>query len=51
MFCGKCGTKLKDGAKFCQNCGVKVNSVSNSVEKKIRKEQKYAMSNMSWHRL
>lgn len=21
MFCGNCGTKLEDGAKFCHNCG------------------------------
>lgn len=24
MFCGKCGIKLQDGAKFCGNCGAKV---------------------------
>lgn len=21
MFCGKCGSKLEDGAKFCKECG------------------------------
>ena len=26
MFCGKCGTKLQDGAKFCVGCGAKVES-------------------------
>lgn len=26
MFCSKCGTKIKDGSKFCSNCG---NIVSN----------------------
>lgn len=24
MFCGNCGTKLKEGAAFCQNCGTPV---------------------------
>lgn len=22
MICSRCGAKLKDGAKFCQNCGI-----------------------------
>jgi predicted amidophosphoribosyltransferase len=24
MFCGSCGTNIKDGAKFCPGCGWKV---------------------------
>jgi RNA polymerase subunit RPABC4/transcription elongation factor Spt4 len=24
MFCGKCGTTIKEGAKFCGGCGAKV---------------------------
>ena len=24
MFCSKCGTRVKDGAKFCPNCGEKI---------------------------
>lgn len=24
MFCGRCGAQIKDGAKFCQNCGAPV---------------------------
>ncbi len=27
MFCGNCGTKLKEGAAFCQNCGTPVMQV------------------------
>lgn len=27
MFCPKCGTNLVDGAKFCANCGTKMNIV------------------------
>ena len=25
MFCGKCGTKIKEGDSFCTNCGAKIN--------------------------
>ena len=25
-YCGKCGTELNDGAKFCPNCGTSVNT-------------------------
>lgn len=28
MYCLKCGKKLKDGEKFCQNCGTKIQAVS-----------------------
>lgn len=27
-FCQKCGTELKDGAKFCPSCGASVNAGS-----------------------
>lgn len=30
MFCESCGSKLKDSAKFCGNCGGRVSTVSNS---------------------
>ncbi|MBQ1283749.1 MAG: zinc ribbon domain-containing protein, partial [Clostridia bacterium] len=25
MFCSKCGTEVKNGALFCQNCGANQN--------------------------
>ena len=28
-FCGKCGTKYEDGAKFCPSCGAVVSAASN----------------------
>lgn len=28
MFCGKCGTKIKDGDSFCTNCGAPVDDVN-----------------------
>ena len=27
MFCGKCGSSVKDGLSFCPNCGAPVNEV------------------------
>ena len=24
MYCIQCGTEIKDGAKYCSNCGTKV---------------------------
>lgn len=30
MFCGKCGHSLRDGAKFCANCGTPVEAVSDT---------------------
>lgn len=32
MFCSECGNKLKDGQKFCTNCGISTNM--NTVEPK-----------------
>jgi len=31
MFCAKCGTKLSDEAKFCNNCGAKTSNSDNSA--------------------
>lgn len=28
MYCKNCGTKLPEGAKFCQSCGKQVSLVS-----------------------
>ena len=35
MCCGNCGTKLKDNANFCTNCGEKVKKIpeNNELEK------------------
>lgn len=38
MFCGKCGTKLQDGAKFCQNCGAKVGESVAKAKKENKSE-------------
>lgn len=34
MFCSSCGSQIKDGAKFCGNCGapVRINPAPNSVQ-------------------
>jgi len=32
MFCGKCGAKIKDDARFCYNCGSKVDASSEKDE-------------------
>ena len=31
MFCGKCGSKMADGARFCPNCGAQMHAVAPSV--------------------
>ena len=28
MFCGKCGSKMADGARFCPNCGAQVHAAA-----------------------
>ena len=33
MFCEHCGTKIEDGAEFCQNCGHKTAGVSTAPRK------------------
>lgn len=35
MFCGKCGTKLEDDAKFCSQCGNKIMRSSGSAIRQI----------------
>ena len=32
MFCPECGKPLADGARFCRNCGMKIEDVMKSVE-------------------
>lgn len=34
MYCNKCGSELIDNAKFCTNCGAKVNSEAEKIVKK-----------------
>lgn len=43
MFCSKCGTEIKQGARYCGNCGCKVgeveiqqNNKENNSQNKIR---------------
>lgn len=40
MYCKKCSSKLKDGAKFCSNCGSKVEEelIDNKEEEKKEEE-------------
>ena len=37
MFCSECGTEIKEGAKFCYNCGAKLTHEINENEKKTQK--------------
>ena len=37
MFCGKCGTKNKEGAKFCEKCGNKLEASKKEPAKKENK--------------
>lgn len=37
-FCGKCGTQLSDGAKFCPKCGNPVGVTKNQRETRIERE-------------
>jgi uncharacterized membrane protein YvbJ len=34
MFCGNCGTKIEDKAKFCSECGVEIEKVVASASDK-----------------
>lgn len=38
MFCSKCGHPLDDDARFCTNCGTKVNTAGSIYEKDLKKE-------------
>lgn len=42
MFCGNCGTKLKEGAAFCQNCGTPVMQTEAAPEQAKAEEPKAA---------
>lgn len=43
MFCGECGTKNKNGAQFCENCGAKM-KVEKVTTKKTEVKEKQPMS-------
>ena len=38
MYCRKCGTKLKDGLRFCTECGVELNAVEEVAPKVIKEK-------------
>ena len=40
IFCTNCGTKVVDGAKFCQKCGVPINGIS--FNNGSQRQQEYA---------
>lgn len=46
MYCEHCGTKIEDGAQFCQNCGNKTVGVSTAPQKATA-PQKTVHSNTS----
>lgn len=53
MFCTNCGNQLKDGAKFCPNCGAKVsqdgaggNADQTSAEEKIKWREFLTLENI-----
>lgn len=37
-FCGKCGTQLSEGAKFCPKCGNPIGTTQNEKETRIERE-------------
>ena len=40
MFCGKCGTKNEEGAKFCESCGNKLEQEEKEKPTKKAKKNK-----------
>lgn len=36
MYCPQCGSLLEEGAKFCQNCGAKMESAEQSVSEPVQ---------------
>lgn len=47
MFCEKCGTKNKPGAKFCENCGAEMTTeTKKKKEKKSGKKENQLVSKM-----
>ena len=39
MFCEKCGAKLKEGQKFCDNCGNKIGDKKTSKKEVVEKQE------------
>lgn len=44
MFCIKCGKEIKDGTKFCTNCGAEVTAQKEKVKETKEKEDKLSYS-------
>ena len=40
MFCGKCGNEVKEGSKFCKNCGNMIKVIDNDVNAQGSEEVK-----------
>ena len=44
MYCRRCGTKLKENAKFCTNCGTNTEGEIQEVKENIKKIPKVIQS-------
>lgn len=44
MYCENCGTKIADGAEFCQDCGRKINA-SSTTHISVDKETPISIKN------
>lgn len=40
MYCKKCGSKIEDGNRFCENCGANVDGVTSSSDNAVKRENK-----------
>lgn len=53
MFCEHCGTKIEEGAEFCQSCGKKTSTMSDAVssakvEQQATRGQKVGAFFLGW---
>ena len=46
-YCSKCGSKVKDGVKFCGCCGEKLEEIKNSTESGNQKDKSVNLYNSS----
>lgn len=53
MFCMKCGNEIKNGERFCCNCGAEQNIIPNLVQQEgiyqIQQQQQYNLSTLVVH--